>query len=121
MATVADNVEAYAPGAPIFALPGGGAPLNPNFRYLVEAARGLGRQVIVRCNLTILSVAGMDWLAEFYREHQVELVCSLPCYTADNVDQQRGRGVFDKSIAALQMLNQIGYGRSGPQSRLNPG
>ncbi|RMF21573.1 MAG: radical SAM/Cys-rich domain protein, partial [Deltaproteobacteria bacterium] len=92
----------------------GGAPeLNDNFRYLVESARRLGRRVIDRCNLTVLFEPGMEWLAPFLAEHQVEVVCSLPCYTADNVDRQRGSGVFDKSIAALRLLNRLGYGRPG--------
>jgi radical SAM/Cys-rich protein len=90
----------------------GGAPeLNPNFRLLVERSRALGRQVMVRCNLTVLFVPGMEWLPEFYRDARVELVCSLPCYTKDNVEQQRGKGVFDQSIAALRLLNALGYGR----------
>jgi len=89
----------------------GGAPaLNPNFRYLVEHTRELSRAVIVRCNLTVLHVAGMEWLPQFYRENRVHLVCSLPCYGAENVEKQRGRGVFAQSIAALQRLNRTGYG-----------
>ncbi len=89
----------------------GGAPeLNQHFGLLVESARGLGREVIVRCNLTVIMQPGMDWLPAFYREQRVRLVCSLPCYTAENVDQQRGGGVFDKSIEALRLLNDLGYG-----------
>jgi radical SAM/Cys-rich protein len=89
----------------------GGAPeLNRNFRMLVEAARGLGRAVIVRCNLTVLFVPNMEWLPEFYRANQVRLVCSLPCYSEENVTRQRGAGVFAKSIEALQLLNRLGYG-----------
>ncbi|MBI3767243.1 MAG: arsenosugar biosynthesis radical SAM protein ArsS [Deltaproteobacteria bacterium] len=89
----------------------GGAPeLNPSFRDLVRGARRLGRRVLVRCNLTVLFVAGMEDLAGFYRDHEVALVCSLPCYTPDNVDRQRGRGVFEQSIAALRRLNALGYG-----------
>jgi radical SAM/Cys-rich protein len=89
----------------------GGAPeLNPHFRTLVEGARRAGRAVIVRCNLTVLFVPGMDWLPEFYRANRVRLVCSLPCYTAENVARQRGAGVFEKSIEALRLLNQLGYG-----------
>lgn len=92
----------------------GGAPeLNPNFRMLVEAARGLARRVMVRCNLTVLGVDGMDWLPKFYRANAVELFCSLPCYSQENVDRQRGRGVFDRSIIALRELNALGYGRDG--------
>jgi len=98
----------------------GGAPeLNPNFRLLVETARALGRHVIVRCNLTVLWVAEMDWLPEFFRAHAVELMSSLPCYTADNVDTQRGPGVFQKSIEALRWLNRLGYGMPGSALRLS--
>src|SRR5271166_2353473 len=90
----------------------GGAPeLNPNFAMLVERARAFGRKVIVRCNLTVTLEPGMEWLVEFYRRSGVELVCSLPCYTAENTDRQRGAGVFDKSIVALKQLNAVGFGR----------
>ena len=90
----------------------GGAPeLNPNFAMIVERARALGRRVIVRCNLTVTLEPGMEWLVDFYRRWGVELVCSLPCYTAENTDRQRGAGVFDKSIVALRQLNAAGFGR----------
>ncbi len=89
----------------------GGAPeLNENFPYLVRSARAMGRRVIVRCNLTVIFAPGMESLPRFYRDHGVELICSLPCYTAENVDKQRGAGVFDKSIDALRILNGLGYG-----------
>jgi radical SAM/Cys-rich protein len=92
----------------------GGAPeLNPSFGDLVTGARELGKRVMVRCNLTVLFEPGMDRLVEMYREHEVALVCSLPCYTAENVDRQRGKGVFGKSIEALRLLNGIGYGSGG--------
>lgn len=92
----------------------GGAPeLNENFRFLAEAARRTGRHVMVRCNLTVILEPGMQWLPAFYRESDVHLVCSLPCYTADNVDRQRGSGVFRKSIEALHILNGLGYGVRG--------
>jgi radical SAM/Cys-rich protein len=92
----------------------GGAPeLNPGFRALVRDARALGVHLIDRCNLTILFEPGQDGLAEFLAEQQVEVVASLPCYSVKNVDQQRGDGVFDKSIAALQKLNALGYARPG--------
>ena len=98
----------------------GGAPeLNPHFRRLVRAARDLGVRVIDRCNLTILEVAGQEDLAEFLRLQQVEIVASLPCYLADNVDKQRGKGVFDSSIRGLQRLNALGYGREGSGNVLN--
>ena len=90
----------------------GGAPeLNPHFRRLVMAARALGTRVIDRCNLTILFEPEQEDLAEFLAAHQVDIVASLPCYSAENVDRQRGDGVFDKSIIALQRLNQLGYGQ----------
>lgn len=98
----------------------GGAPeLHAGFRVLVRAAHGLGVHVIDRCNLTILFEPGQEDLAEFLAAHQVEVVASLPCYSADNVDRQRGNGVFDKSIAALKKLNALGYGRIGSGLTLN--
>ena len=98
----------------------GGAPeLHPDFRELVRAARALGVKVIDRCNLTILFEPGQEGLAEFLAEHEVEVVASLPCYSGDNVDRQRGKGVFDKSIAALQRLNALGYGHEGSGRVLN--
>ena len=98
----------------------GGAPeLNTGFRALVRAARAQGVRVIDRCNLTILFEPGQDDLAEFLAEQQVEVVASMPCYSAANVDKQRGDGVFDKSIAALQRLNRLGYGQPGSGLTLN--
>lgn len=98
----------------------GGAPeLNPNFRRLVSEARQLGRHVIDRCNLTVLFEPGMAGLAEFLAQHGVEIIASLPCYTAANVDQQRGAGVFAKSIRALQHLNSLGYGLPGSELALH--
>ena len=92
----------------------GGAPeLNPNFRYLVQQARQMGRRVIDRSNLTILMAPGFTDLPEFLAEHQVEIVASLPCYLEENCDRQRGSGVFQRSIEALRRLNELGYGRSG--------
>lgn len=89
----------------------GGAPeMNPHFRYLAAKARALGVTVIDRCNLTILQQPGYETLAEFLAEHRVKIVASLPCYLAENVDRQRGKGVFDASIQALQRLNALGYG-----------
>jgi len=90
----------------------GGAPeLNPNFQYLVTEARKLGVHVIDRCNLTILFEPGQEHLAQFLADNKVEVVASLPCYLKDNVDKQRGKGVFDASIEGLKLLNQFGYGR----------
>lgn len=89
----------------------GGAPeLNPAFRYLVTEARALGCRVIDRCNLTVLFEPGQTDTAEFLAEQQVEIVASLPCYLEQNVNQQRGQGVYQLSIKALQQLNQLGYG-----------
>jgi radical SAM/Cys-rich protein len=92
----------------------GGAPeLNPHFRYLVERARGLGLAVMDRCNLTVLEEPGQEGLAEFLADQGVELVASLPCYLEENVDRQRGKGVFQRSIAGLRRLNALGYGEEG--------
>lgn len=110
---------ASSPATRVVDLTGGAPELNPNFPYLVERARALGREVIDRCNLTVLFEPDMEWLPEFLRDHQVELVCSLPCYTAAIVDAQRGRGVFEKSLAALRWLNRLGYGQPGSPLRLN--
>lgn len=98
----------------------GGAPeLHPSFRRLVRQARALGVRVIDRCNLTILFEPGHEDLAEFLAEQGVEVVASLPCYSLENVDKQRGAGVFDKSIAGLQRLNALGYGQIGSGLTLN--
>jgi radical SAM/Cys-rich protein len=89
----------------------GGAPeLHPQFRGLVTRARGLGVHVIDRCNLTILEEPGQEDLAEFLQRNGVEIIASLPCYTVELVDRQRGKGVYDKSIRALKRLNAAGYG-----------
>jgi len=92
----------------------GGAPeMNPNFCWLVEQGRQLGRHVIDRCNLTILIAPGFERLPAFLARHQVEIVASLPCYLEENCDRQRGDGVFRRSIHALERLNELGYGRPG--------
>ncbi len=89
----------------------GGAPeLNPQFRRLVRAARERGVHVIDRCNLTVLLVPGQEDLAGFLADQRVEITASLPCYLEENVQQQRGRGVYGDSIRALQRLNELGYG-----------
>ncbi len=89
----------------------GGAPeMNPHFRWLVAEARGLGRRVIDRCNLTILVTPAFEDLPEFLAEHAVEVVASLPCYLEENVDKQRGDQAFERSIRALRRLNELGYG-----------
>jgi len=98
----------------------GGAPeLNSNFRSLVVAARATGARVIDRCNLTILSEAGQDGLGEFLALHRAEVVASLPCYSKENVDAQRGDGVFERSIEGLRRLNALGYGNADSGLVLN--
>jgi radical SAM/Cys-rich protein len=90
----------------------GGCPeLNPNFKYFIEKTVPLARSIIVRNNLTVLFEPGMEWLPGFYKANKIRLVCSMPCYTRENVDKQRGEGVFDKSIRGLKLLNGIGYGK----------
>ncbi|MGI9310911.1 MAG: arsenosugar biosynthesis radical SAM (seleno)protein ArsS [bacterium] len=90
----------------------GGAPeLIPGFRGFVDGLLDLGVAVTSRCNLTVLFEPGQTDLAQWYAAREVRLVCSLPCYTAENVEAQRGKGVFGKSIRALQALNECGYGR----------
>jgi radical SAM/Cys-rich protein len=92
----------------------GGAPeLNSEFRFLVKEARKLGLEVIDRCNLTVLQEPGQEDLVDFLASNQVRVVASLPCYSTKNVDEQRGGGVFDRSIKGLQALNAAGYGREG--------
>lgn len=92
----------------------GGAPeLHPQFRRLVAAARDLGLKVIDRCNLTILNEPGQTSLAAFLARRQVEIIASLPCYLRENVDRQRGQGVFQSSIRAIKKLNRLGYARAG--------
>ncbi|HEX7953694.1 MAG TPA: arsenosugar biosynthesis radical SAM (seleno)protein ArsS [Burkholderiales bacterium] len=98
----------------------GGAPeLHDGFRTLVRAARAQGVEVIDRCNLTVLFEPGQEDLAQFLADHKVTVVASMPCYSVENVDKQRGKGTFDKSVAALQTLNALGYGRTGSGLTLN--
>lgn len=103
----------------------GGAPeLNPHFRQFCDALIARGIEITSRCNITVLFESGQEDLADFYADRKIRLVCSLPCYTQDNVDAQRGKGVFDKSIKGLQLLNELGYG-TNPELSLdlvyNPG
>jgi radical SAM/Cys-rich protein len=98
----------------------GGAPeLNPHFEYLVTEARAMGCHVMDRCNLTVFFVPGREHLPEFLAAQAVEVIASLPCYLEENVDLQRGRGVFQQSIAALQRLDRLGYGRENSGLALN--
>lgn len=99
----------------------GGAPeLNPDFRWFVEEIRKLGKHILVRCNLTIiLANKRFHDLPEFFKLHQVEVVSSLPGFTRDRTDRQRGDGVFEDSVKALQLLNKVGYGQEGSGLVLN--
>ncbi|HEU5282673.1 MAG TPA: arsenosugar biosynthesis radical SAM (seleno)protein ArsS [Burkholderiales bacterium] len=98
----------------------GGAPeLNEHFRYLVSEARALGAHVIDRCNLTVLELPGQEDTAAFLAAHGVEVTASLPCYLEDNVDRQRGDGVFQSSVRMLRKLNDLGYARPGSGLTLN--
>jgi radical SAM/Cys-rich protein len=108
-----------ARGVPTLDITGGAPELNPHFRRLASAARALGAQVIDRCNLTILFESGQEDLAEFLATERIDIVASLPCYSLERVDRQRGAGVFDKSIAALQKLNALGYGQPDSGLTLN--
>src|ERR687892_688428 len=116
-----DQVIAFleASGIKTLDVTGGAPELNPHFRYLVHNARRLGIHVIDRCNLTILWELGEETLAQFLAEQGVEVTASLPCYLEDNVDRQRGRGVFEKSIRALKRLNDLGYGQADSGLCLN--
>ena len=98
----------------------GGAPeLNPDFRWFVEEIKKLGKHIIVRCNLTIiLANKKFNDLPDFFKKHNIEVVSSLPFYSKDRTDRQRGDGVFEDSIKALQMLNAVGYGLEGSKLKL---
>lgn len=98
----------------------GGAPeLNPHFRYLVERARSLDRHVLDRCNLSVLLLPSQADLGRFLAQHRVEVIASLPSYQASQTDAQRGEGIFNKSMEALRLLNQLGYGKEGTGLTLN--
>ena len=112
-------VIAFLDGSPevrTLDLTGGAPELNPHFRDLIVAARARGLRVIDRCNLTILEEPGHEDLARFLADHHVEVVASLPCYLEENVDKQRGKGVFEASLRGLRRLNAMGYGH--PESKL---
>jgi len=98
---------------------GGSPEMNAHFCDLVRTARAMGVHVIDRCNPTILNEPGYEWVAKFLADNRVEVVASLPCYTEQNVDQQRGKHVFERSIEALQQLNQHGYGQIDSGLELN--
>lgn len=100
------------PQIKIVDLTGGAPEMNYGFKPLVEAARKTGKQVIVRSNLTIYFEPGFEDIPEYFAKHQLRVVASLPCYLEDNVDKMRGKGVYDRSIRAIQWLNQLGYGKN---------
>ncbi|WP_028304827.1 arsenosugar biosynthesis radical SAM (seleno)protein ArsS [Oceanospirillum maris] len=106
-------------GIKVLDLTGGAPEMNPDFRYLVVEARKRGVEVIDRCNLTILNEPGYEDLAQFLTDQRVIITASLPCYSEQNVEKQRGKGVFAESIAALQKLNALGYGMEGSGLQLN--
>lgn len=111
--TVDRILEWYAQSSiPTVDLTGGAPEMIPDFRHLVESLRRIRPEgaILDRCNLTILLEPGYEWLAEFLRGHCVQIVASMPCYSPENVNEQRGDGVFDASIKALQKLNTLGYG-----------
>jgi radical SAM/Cys-rich protein len=117
---VADSVLAFIArrGITTLDITGGAPELNAHFRRMVRAARRAGVKVMDRCNLTILQQPGQEDLAEFLAAQRVEVVASMPCYLQDNVERQRGKGVFDESIRGLKKLNAAGYGRD-PELVLN--
>ncbi|OHB76398.1 MAG: radical SAM protein [Planctomycetes bacterium RBG_16_55_9] len=89
----------------------GGCPeLNPDFGFFVENVRALVCRLTVRTNLTVFLESGLGWIPRWYKQNRVTLIASMPCYTQDNVDRQRGSNVFEKSVTALRMLNELGYG-----------
>lgn len=98
---------------------GGSPEMNPEFRWLVGEARARGVHVMDRLNPTIMEAPGYDWVAPFLAEHRVETIASLPCHSKENVDAQRGNGVFEASIKALKTLNEYGYGKPGSGLVLN--
>ncbi|WP_293623999.1 arsenosugar biosynthesis radical SAM (seleno)protein ArsS [Salinisphaera sp.] len=98
---------------------GGSPEMHPRFRAFMAEAKALGVHLMDRCNPTIIEEPGYEWVPAFLADHEVEVIASLPCYTADNVDAQRGKGVFDDSIAALQKLNALGYGHPDSDLTLN--
>lgn len=103
----------------IFDLTGGAPELNPHFRWFVKEARARGIHVMDRCNLTVLLEPGQEDLAGFLAENTVEVIASMPCYLKANVDAQRGKGVYEKSIQAMQVLNALGYGNENSGLILN--
>jgi radical SAM/Cys-rich protein len=106
-------------GVQLLDITGGAPELNPHFRDMVKQARASNVRVMDRCNLTILGEPGQEDLAGFLADHAVEITASLPCYTEELVDRQRGKGVYEKSIAAIRKLNALGYAKPGSGLTLN--
>jgi radical SAM/Cys-rich protein len=104
---------------PTVDITGGTPELNPHFRWFVREVRKLNKQTMVRCNLTILLEPGQEDLHQFYADQEVKIIASMPCYLRKNVDAQRGKGIFDKSIKALKRLNSVQYGVQGSGLILN--
>jgi len=113
------SVLSNSPSISIVDLTGGAPELCPQFRHLVEGSVKLGKKVIDRCNLTALLEPGQEDTAEFLADRGVHVIASLPCYSAKNVNLQRGKGVFQRSISALHMLNDLGYGQEGSKLQLD--
>jgi radical SAM/Cys-rich protein len=118
---IVDGVLRFLAGTniPTIDITGGAPELHKDFDYLVDSATSLGRHVMDRCNLTVIFEPGKDYLPEFFARRRVEVICSLPCYSEENVDKQRGKGTFDLSIRGLQILNQLGYGKPDTGLTLN--
>jgi radical SAM/Cys-rich protein len=113
------RILSHTPSISTVDITGGAPEMNPHFEYLVRECRKMKREVIDRCNLTVFFVKGKAHLPRFLAQHEVTIVASLPCYQESNVDRQRGKGVFDRSIAALRQLNELGYGKEGSGLILN--
>lgn len=111
METALEVVDRF--GVEMLDLTGGSPEMNPDFRWLVEQASAHGLHVMDRLNPTLMEEPGYDWIGPFLADHKAEVIASLPCYSKENVDAQRGKGVFEASIRALQTLNRLGYGQPG--------
>ncbi|XP_013403753.1 uncharacterized protein LOC106169016 [Lingula anatina] len=113
------DIMAHSPSVTTVDITGGAPELCSEFRHLVKGVRKLDREIIDRCNLTVLQEPGQEDLPEFLAENGVHIIASLPCYSAKNVNMQRGKGVFDRSIQALLTLNQVGFGKPGSNLKLD--
>lgn len=113
------KILASSPEIKTVDLTGGAPELNPHFRSIILRSKSLGKKVLVRCNLTVLLELGQEGTIDFFKENRVEVVSSLPCYSKENVDAQRGNHVFEKSVIALQRLNRAGFGVEGTNLLLN--